>query len=61
MQKITKGLVQITDLLEPPSLYNGLWGGGSKKFLGTTPPPHNPLYKGWVVPTNLLQITLFAN
>ena len=61
MQKITKGLVQITDLLEPPSLYNGLWGGGgSKKFLGTTP-PHNPLYKGWVVPTNLLEITLFAN
>ena len=47
MQKLTKGLVQITDLLEPPPLYNGLWGGGSKKFLGTTPPPpHNPLYKG---------------
>ena len=40
MQKFTKGLVQITDLLEPPPLYNGLWGGGgSKKFLGTTPPP----------------------
>ena len=37
MQKFTKGLVQITDLLEPPPLYNGLWGGGggggSKKFL----------------------------
>ena len=27
MQKFTKGLVQITDLLEPPPLYNGLWGG----------------------------------
>ena len=67
MQKFTKGLVQITDLLEPPPLYNGLWGGGggSKKFLGT--PPRNPLYKGgWfqqirVVPTNPLGITLFAN
>ena len=65
MQKFTKGLVQITDLLEPPPLYNGLWGGGgSKKFLG---PPRNPLYKGgWfqqirVVPTNPLGITLFAN
>ena len=46
MQKFTKGLVQITDLFNHPlSLYNGLWGGGSKKFLGT-PPPHNPLYKG---------------
>ena len=40
MQKNTKGLVQITDLLEPPPLYNGLWGGGGyKKCLGTTPPP----------------------
>ena len=40
MQKFTKGLVQITDLLEPPPLYNGFGGGGgSKKFLGTTPPP----------------------
>ena len=29
MQTYTKGLVQITDLLEPPPLYNGLWGGGS--------------------------------
>ena len=40
MQKFTKGLVQITDLLEPPPLYNGLWGGGggSKIFLGTPPP-----------------------
>ena len=27
MQTFTKGLVQITDLLEPPPLYNGLWGG----------------------------------
>ena len=39
MQKITKGLVQITDLLQPPSLYNGLWGGGggSKKSLRNNP------------------------
>ena len=29
-QKFTKGLVQITNLLEPPPLYNGLWEGGSE-------------------------------
>ena len=61
MQKITKGLVQITDLLEPPSLYNGLWGGVVPRNFLEPPPSHNPLYKGWVVPTNLLEITLFAN
>ena len=38
MQNLPKVLVQITDLLEPPPLYYGLWGGGSKKFLGITPP-----------------------
>ena len=61
MQKFTKGLVQITDLLEPPPLYNGLWGGGrgSKKFLG--PPPPQSIIQSGVVPTNPLEITLFAN
>ena len=46
MQKFTKGLVQITDLLEPPPLYNGLWGGGvvPRNFL--EPLTLNPLYKG---------------
>ena len=41
MQKLTKGLVQITDLLEPPSLYNGLWGGGGGWFqeISWNPPP----------------------
>ena len=68
MQKFTKGLVQITDLLEPPPLYNGLWGGVvPRNFLDPPPPPRNPLYKGgWfqqiqVIPTNPLGITLFAN
>ena len=40
MQKITKGLVQITDLLEPPSLYNELWlGVVPRNFLEPPPPP----------------------
>ena len=39
MQKITKGLVQITDLLEPPSLYNGLWGGGWFQEISWNHPP----------------------
>ena len=48
MQKFTKVLVQITDLLQPPPLYNGLWGGGVvvPRNILEPPPPHNPLYKG---------------
>ena len=36
MQNLPKILFQITDLLDSPPLYNGLWGGRN-------PPPHNPL------------------
>ena len=59
MQNFIKGLVQITDLLEPPPLYNGLWGRMvPRNFLKS----HNPLYKGGGVgPINPLEITLFAN
>ena len=38
MQKFTKGLVQITNLLEPPPLYYGLWGG-PRNFSESPPPP----------------------
>ena len=48
MQKFTKGLVQITDLLENPLCIMYYGGGGvlPKKFLEPPPWNHPPLYKG---------------